>query len=167
MHIMRDCVDAIWFSMTPLWTLLWTISSQISNLNESKKSSLFPLTLLSKNVFFFVMRAKIEYKRHKKKKREKWNLQLLYLTSINAVCNNIGWWFFLNTRVCLYSSAVHSSEFFNLCKYADVIHLVSECIIIFFKPPQSIRFISRLIKFPVLPTPLAKLVMTLNDFPII
>lgn len=36
MHIMRDCVDAIWYSMTPSWTFLWAISSHFQILMNRK-----------------------------------------------------------------------------------------------------------------------------------
>lgn len=118
MHVMRVCVDAIWFWMTLslFWTFFMDNLISFSNFNESKNSSLYPdtlllFTLLSKKYFFiFVMQAKIEYKRHKKRRAEK-----------NGICNFCIWqvwmpcatiladeFFFCWIFEYMYSSAVHS-----------------------------------------------------------
>ena len=121
-----ECTLCVIVSMQfSIWTFFMGNLILFSNFNESKNASLYSRSHCSqKNIFIFVMQAKIEYKRQKKKS-EKWNLQLLYLTSMNAVCNNIGWWVFLNTHMYVFicGSFCHRQmrRILNfLYKYADV-----------------------------------------------
>lgn len=127
--------DSEWLSHS-FEPFLWAISSHFQILMNRKILLYTPTHCCSshccqKNFFIFVMQAKIEYKRHKKRRAEK-----------NGICNFCIWqvwmpcatiladeFFFVEySSICIHLRFILSSSdetnFKILYKYADVIHSI-------------------------------------------
>lgn len=112
MHVMRVCVDAIWFWMTLslFWTFFMGNLISFSNFNESKNSSLYPdtlllFTLLSKKYFLFLScKRKLNINDTKKEERKK--MEFATFVSDKYECRVQQYWlmnfFLLNIRVYVF-----------------------------------------------------------------
>lgn len=154
MHVMRVCVDAIWFWMTLslFWTFFMGNLISFSNFNESKNSSLYPdtlllFTLLSKKYFLFLScKRKLNINDTKKEERKK--MEFATFVSDKYECRVQQYWlmnfFFVEySRICIHLRFILSSSdetnFKILYKYADVIHSILVKKKVIFKPPRGIQ----------------------------